>query len=175
MKNHKLVVIVVLICSLLTACSAKQADAPSGMKRLSNDFADYNMFVPEAWVIVSDESTGYSSAYYNERDRSNITVTAFKIDAVYSSLDEFWAVYEEEFASTFSDMEYVSDERVTLDGYEAKAVEYTATITNIKYKYMQLVCVRGDIVYLITYTATEDNYDDHIETVWAVLGEFSFK
>ena len=168
-------VILILVIVLLTSCSAGQADAPSGMLRLSNEFADYNMFVPDAWTIVSDENTGYSSAYFNERDRSNITVTAFEANKTYTSLDEFWADYEEEFQSTFSDMEYISDERVTLNGYEAKAVEYTASVTNVPYKYMQLVCIKGMTVYIITYTATEDNYADHINTVWAMINEFSFK
>ena len=167
--------ILIMVIALLTSCSAKQADAPSGMMRLSNEFADYNMFVPEAWTIVSDENTGYSSAYFNERDRSNITVTAFEVTKTYASLDEFWADYEAEFESTFSEMEYTTNANVTLDGYEAKAIEYTATVTGMPYKYLQVVTVKGGTAYLITYTATVDNYDDHIDTVWAMVNEFTFK
>jgi len=175
MKIKSCFILILVVLFVLPACSAGQADAPSGMKRLSNDFVDYNMFIPEAWTIITDENTGYLSAYFNERDRSNITVTAFEVTKTYASLDEFWADYEAEFQSTFSDMEYLRNERILLDQHEAKAVEYTATVTGMPYKYMQIVCVRGTTAYLITYTAAEDNYDDHIETVWAVINEFSFK
>lgn len=176
MKINRMFILALTISVVaFTSCSAGQANAPSGMKRLSNEYADYNMFVPEAWVIVSDDNTGYSSAYYSESDRSNVTVTSFDENVGYASLDDFWADYEEEFQSTFSDMEYVSNEKTTLSGYEAKAVEYTATVTNAQYKYMQLVCIRGGYVYLITYTAAVENYDDHIDTVWAMINEFTFK
>ena len=177
MKIRSCLILILAFVMLLgiTACSARQADAPSGMIRLSNDYVDYNMFVPEAWTIITDENTSYLSAYFNERDRSNITVTAFEVEKTYASLDEFWADYEAEFQSTFSDMEYSANERMLLDQHEAKAVEYTATVTGVKYKYMQIVCVRGTTAYLITYTATEENYDDHIDTIWAVINEFSFK
>lgn len=176
-KPITLFLVILTIISTFLSCSQKDANVPSGMKRLSNDFADYNMYVPEAWIIVSDESTGYSSAYQSERDRSNVTVTAFELkdDKSYSSLDEFWEEYEEDFKNTFSEIEIISNQRTTLDGYEAKSVEYTATVTSIKYKYMQLFCIRGRTVYMITYTSSEENYDDHIEKVWMMVNEFNFK
>lgn len=180
MKINKSIIfflVILTIVSTFLSCSQGQADAPSGMKLLSNDFADYNMYVPEAWVIVSDESTGYSSAYQSELNRSNVTVTAFELkkEKNYSSLDEFWSEYEEDFKDTFSEIEIISNQRTTLDGYEAKSVEYTATITGIKYKYMQLFCIRGRTVYMITYTSSEEKYDAHIEKIWAMVNEFNFK
>lgn len=167
---------IMLILSLTAASCSKGIDGvPSGMKKLSNDFSDFNMYIPEAWVIVSDDSTGYLSAYVSENDRSNITVTAFETEGRYDSLAGFWEYYKSDFEAAFSEMTVESEDNVTLDGYEARAYTYTAITMNVRYKYIQLICIRGETVYLITYHAVPELFAGHVEQFWYIIDKFNFK
>ncbi len=65
-------------------------------------------------------------------------------------------------------------EQLTLDGVPALAYSYTASMSDVKYKFYQVISFRNSRVYIFTYTAEASNYDAHIEDVVGVLGNFRF-
>lgn len=174
MKNKMLIFISVILLFSITACSQVES-MMNGMKLISNDFVTYEFYVPNAWIVVSDDSTGYIGAYYSENDRSNITVTAFETEGEFTSLDEFWESYEADFNGTFTDMEYQTQSQITLDGFGANCYEYKATVTGDEYRFMQVVSIRAETVYIITYTAAPDKYETHLDEVSDMIAFFKFK
>ncbi len=174
MKLKALFITVIAILMLLTGCSeASDIQAPDGMKLFSNEHVDYTAFVPAEWIV--DMSTGTLSAYVSSADASNISITAQALEGI-MTLDDYWKGYEEDFNSTFTDMEYVGEAptTTTLSGLPANKYVYTATVTGNDYKFMQVVCIKETTVYVITYTSTPEKYDDNMENVEKVLDNFSF-
>jgi len=168
-----LLLTLVLCLSAAVSCSKQEEGAPNGMKTLSNELVDYNLYIPTGWI--EDSSTRFISAYVSDTDRSNISVEAFELESSDMTLDSFWEGYEADFEATFSDMEYETKETMLLGGAAANKYVYTATVTDAQYKFMQVTCIKGATVYIFTYTAQPNLYDEHIQAVEAILSYFSFK
>lgn len=61
-----------------------------------------------------------------------------------------------------------------LNNTAAQKYYYTATVTGNEIEYMQVIAIRGGIVYIFTYTAVPVNFDSHIDDVEKILEYFSF-
>ncbi len=193
MKFKSLLLVIILLCTafIMSCGNGKDNWIPKGMKIASTDAVDYILFVPDTWTV--DISTGVVSAYTT--DRSNITMIAFNLENENKDLtpDGYWKKYEPELRQTFPDMEYsaiqngaettgdtteISDNFVPvtmlLDGLPANKYIYTATVTGVKYQYMQVICTRGGIAYLFTYTSIPQNFDIHLDDVNRILENFRF-
>ena len=201
MKKIIALVCSVILCLGLVACEQKDPDVPEGMKLVETESKDYSLFVPENWSV--DMSTGVVSAYASLVDQSNISFTGFAIkmrdlyaETVASSdtgsdtevkglVDVFWDDYSDDFAETFGDtMKYIDENgkesdspvyvRTTLGGLEANKYTYTARVTGETYKFTQVVCIEAGYVYILTYTAVTDSYDEHLEGVESIIANFRF-
>ncbi len=171
----RILALLIALSALFSAvsCGEKESNAPMGFKEISDEGVTYHFYVPDEWV--TDVSTGMTSAYYSGRDPSNVSVTAFELDGTVTSVAQYWEMYEADFKSVFADMEYVDQSEVTLDDVAAMQYIYTATVSDIEYKFMQIVALRQNQVYIFTYTAAAEQYDAHIEDVLAMLDYFTFK
>lgn len=200
--KRKLSLILAVIMCILTLASCSQADnyVPAGYKKASNDNADYTLYVPEGWTV--DMSTGVTTAYAT--DRSSVSFIGFELDDTVIrfdhvtegdgtenenatdtgaedkdkivSLDDYWAYYSKAFEDTFSDMEYVSEgENTVVSGIEAKKYVYKATVTGVKYVFLQVVAIKDMTVYIFTYTAKDSSYESHVEEVTEILGYLEIK
>jgi hypothetical protein len=76
-------------------------------------------------------------------------------------------------AESVSDSKYVPVSMV-LGGIAANKYIYTASVTGVTYKYMQVICIRGGVAYLFTYTVIPENFDNHIAEIDRILENFSF-
>ena len=162
----------VICISMLVSCGGNDS-APMGFKEISDESLTYHFYVPDEWT--TDISTGVTSAYFSGVDPSSVSMTAFELDRSITSVDDYWSQYENDFKSIFADFEYVDKSECTLDGSPAKQYIYTATLTGEQYKFMQVVTIKNNQVYIFTYTALAEMYDSHIEDVLAILDYFDFK
>ncbi|MBR5514855.1 MAG: DcrB-related protein [Clostridia bacterium] len=174
----KVLFITVLSCIILfSACTAQpQSDIPKGMQLFSNDFVDYIAYVPNTWKISM--STQTLSAYVSSLDASNVTITAHTLDSLEQSmsLEEYWGKYDSQLKDTFSDLEYVGKTgHFKLGGVKADKYVYTATVTGVKYQFMQAVCINNGTVYIITFTTTPELFEEHTENIEKILNTFEFK
>lgn len=193
----KIKIFLLAICLLITAfaassCQSKDNWVPKGMKKITTSAVDYTMYVPESWTV--DISTGVVSAYVSSNDRSNITMIAFNLENANAtmSIADYWAKYEGELLQTFPDMKYTdevttaetaaettSDSKyvpvsMVLGGIAANKYIYTASVTGVTYKYMQVICIRGGVAYLFTYTVIPENFDNHLAEAESIVANFSF-
>ena len=201
MKKIVAFVCSVILCLSLCACKQIDPNVPDGLKLVETESKDYSLFVPEDWSV--DMSTGVVSAYASLVDQSNVSFTGFAIkmrdlyaETVASSdtgsdadvkgiIDVFWESYSEDFAETFGDsMKYIDENgeesdspvyvRTTLGGLEANKYTYTARVTGETYKFTQVVCIEAGYVYILTYTAVTESYDEHLEDVESIIANFKF-
>ncbi|MBE6612768.1 MAG: DUF1795 domain-containing protein [Ruminococcaceae bacterium] len=172
-KIVSFILALMLIALPLTSCgAANTGEAPMGFVEISDDGLSYNLYVPDEWT--PDLSTGVTSAYFDGRDPSNISMMAFELDRTITSLEDYWTSYEPDLKAIFPDLAYVDTAEATLDGVPAMQYIYTASMSGLSYKIMQLTAIRNNTIYIFTYTATADKYDAHIEDVIAMLDYFCF-
>lgn len=147
---------------------------PAGMKQISTDAVDYNLFIPTDWT--EDNSSGVVTAYVSSADRTSISVIAFDLDDPNQTPAEYWEANKGAFTSFFTEMKFETEgEAMLLGGVAANKYVYTANASGIAYKFMQLICIKNGTVYVFTYTAAAEKYDAHSEEVLKITDNFSFK
>ena len=187
LKKIIIALFAVILCFCAVSCGDKDDFVPAGYKRASNKNADHTLYVPEGWVV--DMSTGVTSARASKNDSSNISFMSFELDkSLINSetsegdekdvIDRFWDYYSAEFLKTFPDMKYDEEAKganMLVSKLKAKKYIYTATVTGAEYKFMQIVVIKGETVYLLTYTAKAELFDEHYDTVIKIAGYIEIK
>ena len=82
-----------------------------------------------------------------------------------------------------NEVEEISTEFEVISAEEKKIISernalqyvYTMTTGGVEYKIQQIFVAYSNIMYVITYTATVENFDSHTEDVQSMLDEFRFK
>ncbi|MBQ5648666.1 MAG: hypothetical protein IIV03_00865 [Clostridia bacterium] len=167
----KITALILSLIAVFALASCGTNDAPSGMKLASNEVCDYYFYVPTNWTV--DMSTGVTSAYYSEKDRSNISMTSYALSGEMTA-DSYWESIRSTYAALFAEMSEPEVKTTALDGVEAKQYTYVAKAGTEQFKIMQIFCVKGETVYVFTFTATPEKFEEHIDKVALVLAEFRF-
>ena len=78
-RKISILLLSVLLLGIFSGCNnAIDGYAPKGYMEISADNAGYKLYVPDNWI--KDLSTGVTTAYVSESDRSNISFMAFEVD-----------------------------------------------------------------------------------------------
>ena len=148
-------------------------NTPEGMKIASHDKIEYRLYVPKSWIC--DSESGVSEAYYPESEKTNVTVTAYSPDGELSAA-EYIALCEEEYKTAILGYELI--ERA--DGFkvakrDAVSITFKASYDGVSYKIRQTTFAYNNMVYSITYTATESCFDLHTDDLEKIISEFTFR
>ena len=174
MKKRIIPALLVALSVTLASCGSESDSAPMGYREISDEGLNYHFYVPDEWT--PDVSTGMTSAYYSGRDPSNVSVTAFELDDTsINSVEAYWELNEADLKLILPDLEYVDESDCKLGGVDGRQYVYTASMSDTEYKFMQIVAIKSNEVYIFTYTATAENYDLHIEDVISMVDYFKFK
>ena len=168
----KIISLVLVICMALafTACGNKDS-APEGMKNVAPDSEKYYFYVPESWRTNSGDIVG---AYYSMSDRSNVSAMAY--GGEFETSEDYWNDFKTRSERVFESFSVVSEnEAKVLDERNAIRYVYKITLDGKDYQCMQTVVSFSNILYVITYTAPESNYESHLEDVEKMLSNFKFK
>ena len=159
---------------VFASCTARIDGAPDGMKLISTEDVEYNLYVPQEWV--EDVSTGVVTAYVSESDRSNINMAAFDLDDPNMTAAAFWEKYEGDLLATFPDAVFGETANTVVDGsVAAEQHTFTATVTGYEYEFMETVFVRGGTAYILTYTSTPDVFESHLDDVQSIVNSLKFR
>ena len=139
--------------------------------------AGFKMYVPEAYKV--DYSSGMVSV--SHADGTNITMS----QATYTSVNmlEYWQSRMDNINSFAGgtckgvrplDKDNIED--VNIPGTRnAKAYEYTYTYEGISYHVYQVIIVESSTnTYVFTYTATVENYNQHLDEMKSVLVKIDY-
>ncbi len=162
------------ICTL-AACK-KNTAAPDGMQDVTagtmNEF--YRLYAPESWI--SQASSGISGARVSNTDTSNVTVV-MTMPTEQESIPAYWETkcvpaYQQQFGSIALDQALCVD--TTLGAISAKQYAFSYTLDGVSCKILQIFVFNGGYLYTLTYTATEQNFPNHLEEVEAIRAAFTF-
>lgn len=173
MKKLYSLLILTLCFAWLASCSHKDSDVPQGMKIASGEYSDYNLYVPEKWTV--ETSTGVITAKYSDSVMVNVTMTAASLIDGVSTLDEYWNWFRESFEQNITGFQEEANEDMLLDGHAAKKYIYSGAVAGVDVKYLQCICIKDKAVYIFTYTASPEQYDQYTDDIDRMLETFTFK
>ena len=144
---------------------------PAGMKIASDKNAAYRLYVPMSWVCEAE--SGRSEAHISE-DGSNVSVTLYEPNTS-MSVEDYFNICAEEYQKSLAGYELIGSIGRTVASRSAISYTYSAQYGNAKYRIMQTVFSDGQIMYSITYTALDENFDAHMTDVEQILSSFIFR
>jgi len=165
------------VVTLFSSCGGKddENELPEGFLMATNDAVDYYFYYPAGWTL--DKNDGMISAYASEQDPATLSVTTFNAPSDFENLDKYFnETYEELFKANFGDAAYTEKgTEILLEKYPAYRCQFVSDIAGGKYKFMQVMSVKGGYIYLITYTSSEENYDKYYDDMVKAVEYFKFK
>ena len=151
-------------------------DAPEGMKPCFGKDVAYRFYVPSDWEIDLDSAI---YAAYVKEDHASVSVVPYMPTQEHLSVSEYWDMIREQTEKLFGAGSMQVDEAKThkemLGSREATVWEYTLTIGGVTYRYRQYIAAYRSMMYSLTYTATEENFDRHTAEVDRIVAAFSFR
>ena len=177
MKIKKIVSIIAalsLAAAVFSGCSKKDPTVPDGMKLASDpELATYTFFVPESWSI--DTQNASTRAYCSGTDRSFIMVMTGEMQYTDSTVDNWWESGLAELKALYRNFELsVEGEETKLGGADAKRYVYSGDFDETSFKYSQVAAIKSGVIYIITYGATADKWDSHLDEVKMMIENFRF-
>ena len=163
-----------LLVPALASCSNDDW-YPAGMQLASDKDADYKLWVPSGWTV--DLSTGVATAYVSDRDRTSVSLVAFNLrENPDVTAAEYWEENLPLLTSTFPDLQIeVNGDQLNIADVIGSKYVYTATVTNVSYRYTQILMVRAGYVYILTFTEAVESTEDHSEFFANIIEDFSFR
>lgn len=151
-------------------------DAPDGMKACFGKDVAYRFYVPADWVIDPDSPI---YAAYVGADRTSVSVVPYMPTVERLSVAEYFTMTREQLEKVYGEGAMVVDEDKThkenLGSREATVYEYTLTIDGVVYRYRQYIAAYRSMMYSLTYTATEENFDKHMAELADIVAAFAFR
>jgi hypothetical protein len=175
MKRILCAIALLLALTSLAACSPEVPDVPEGMIEISNDKVDYHLYVPDKWT--AETSTGVITAKYSDSIMVNVSMMAATATPETADIESYWNQYTDNFSATIEDFELIKkNEAVLLDGHEAARYVYKGTVAgSVEAQYQQIICIKDGVIYIFTYTASPDKYEEYLPDVADMLKNFKFK
>ena len=155
---------------VLSGCADK--DAPDGYQNAAGESEAFYLYVPTTWV--TNQSDAFSSAYYAESGRPNVSVTSYSLSEEMSA-EKYFEFCAEEYEATLEGYEFISSSARTVHDRNAISYVYKAVYGGTEIRIMQTVFIYNDLAYSITYTAHADRFDAHIDDVNAMLDSFKLR
>ena len=179
MKKILTVCICIVLCLSFAACGENsEVDVPMGMQLASDEsIPDYILMVPNDWTV--EESTGTTTAYYKDNLSGAVIATftaSFSVPKEDVTLDNYFDSFSNEFTQIFGESEKDAESSYTKLGDEdAKQYIYTASFSDIEYKFWQVFCLHEGRMYTLTYSTPTEYFDKFAEDMELILEYFSFK
>lgn len=150
-----------------------KVDVPEGMKLISTDERGYRFYVPEKWIV--NKRTEATAAYYSDSDKSNVSVQIYMADNNVRTIDDYFGSCESGYKNIFSSYTLISSSDIKMSNISAKQYVISVTSDGTEYKMLQAIVKKGAYFYCVTYTATPENYDSHIDDVNKMIENFEIR
>ena len=200
MKKIIVSLLLIMVCLFTISCGeGNKVSVPDGMKLASSDNDRFYLFVPASWTV--DVAHGGPYAYYSASDASNVSVNFYISEDVSSTtdttnltdtsvsgtettkqtnprekyIDAYWNTFVQSMNTTVSEFKVIDVTETTLDSIYAKQYIYSFNLDNAVYKCRMVVTYPAqDLIFCLTYTSLEVNYDKHSSEIDKVIAEFKF-
>jgi len=106
--------------------------------------------------------------------RENLGIIKKELDKEYT-LTDYYTITQPELQKLIPNFTEVSNETLQINGIDAQKLIYKGTQGDVKLQWEQVYLIKNKVVYIITYTATEDTFDEYIKDVETTIGSLELK
>ena len=174
MKTIKTISALILcFIMILPLASCAKSDIPEGYQLVACEGDGFRLYVPTQWV--PNNTSGVTGAFYSSVDAASIAVYVAD-DAGELTASEYWSLCNEKYEKELEEYKPIDkSEKIVLGGQPAEKRVFTAKRTvyddaekknvTATYKFMQVMARYKGEMYVLLYSATEENYEKHLETI----------
>ena len=180
MNFKKMLALILALCTfalLLCSCNKDNDEIPEGMQLVSSDYINCKFFVPSDWT--PEITTGVLVA--KASDNSNVSIQQMTPSGSYSSADAYFREdYFKKIQSTYAKVTLLEEECSTgnqkFGTVNNGAVKYVYTVESdgSTYKIMQYFSFYSGYLYILTYTAQEELFSEHLEEIGSIVTNFVY-
>ncbi len=192
MKKIVSLILVSVMCIFALSACANDGETPNGFKNASNEACDFDFYVPETWTV--SQSSGTVAAYCSPSDPSSISVMPAELEHADSTVSDWWDGHKADFETVYDSFTMIGEKNVTMGGIKGKTYTFTAKLLGksdkaegtdtpaatesgtktVTYYFSITAVVRHSRLYMMTFTSTEDLYENHTDTLAKVIEHFKF-
>lgn len=110
----------------------------------------------------------------DDKLRENIGIVKKTLDKEYT-LDEYYTLTKPELQNLIPNFVEVSNETIKIKDMNAQKLIYQGTQGEVKLQWAQVYLIKNKVVYIITYTATEDTFNEFIKNVDDMVATLELK
>lgn len=158
-----------------------EKEVPKGFLTYTNATYGITIVYPEDWEKKTGEM-GTVVAFLSLREgasddfRENVNIAIQDLSAQPMTLDEYTNLSLSQLDQYIQNPNVIESSKTTLDGNPAHKLVYTGEMEqqDVRYllKWLQVYTIKGDKLYLITYTSKEDSYSDYLDNVQKMIDSF---
>ena len=166
------------VCALLLcSCNNEQDEIPEGMQLITSEWMESKFFVPQDWTPEITTGTLVAKA----PDNSNVSIQKMTPSGEFQTADHYFRTdYFPKLTSTFKNVtlleEECSVENQKFGTVSNGAVKYVYTVESdgSVYKIMQYFSLYSGYLYIMTYTAEQSVFAEHLEEVSSIVTNFVY-
>ena len=178
MKHQRILALALILSFCLCAflgcgntASENGPTPPTGMQNAAPYGAGYYFFVPDSWTVDrrGEISIASLSAY------SSVSLSAVSF-ASEKTVEDYYATSRAENEAKFSEITVLEDgKNATLDNVAAKRYAFSGKYHDGNvYCFMQCIAKKDGRLYVLTYTASEKEYNEYLAGIGEILATFRF-
>ncbi|MBQ8859037.1 MAG: hypothetical protein IJ012_04525, partial [Clostridia bacterium] len=144
---------------------------PTGMQNAAPYGVGYYFFVPDGWTV--DRRGEISIASLSPYSSVSLSAVSFASD---KTVEDYYAESRTENEAKFAEITVLEDGKdTTLDNVAAKRYAFSGKYHdgNI-YCFMQCIAKKDGHLYVLTYTASESEYNEYLSGIGEILATFHF-
>ena len=146
-------------------------EAPRGMQNAAPQGAAYYLFVPEDWLV--DRRDGITVVSVSSYATASITLADFSSDKTPA---EYWDASREETEARFTEITMKEDgKNAAMGGVAALRYAFSGKYHDGNvYSFLQCIAKKDGRLYVLTYTASEAEYDTYLSGANTIIENFRF-
>ena len=168
-------------CIIFTLCSCggdnNNVVAPEGTTYVENTILKVSTCYPLGWTV--DRNDGMLSLLKDTSSSTmvstyaSVSVTRYSTDK--QSSTEYWEEYASRLESELKEYKLIEHKEIKIEKNTANQYHYTAKVDGDTYHFVQAIAVGGYSAYIITFTASEADYETVVTDFNTIISNFSFK
>ena len=180
----KYLLINLTIVAFLPCCQTNPASEAGFKENYTEDWeylkaTEYEISYPPAWQLDQSKNTGTAFILFGRsaiegKFRENINLLVQDLRGLNLNLNEYVALSEQQIETMVVDSKLIESKREK-GSNERHQIVYEGVHGPFKLKWKQYYWVVHDKAYVLTFTGTQDTYDDFIKTADKILDSFKLR
>lgn len=178
MKKTLLFTLTVLLTVLFACNQTAKNDLPEGWTTLSE--SGYSIDYPETWTVDTSGQIGTSFSILAPADSEtddfseNVNLIIQDLGNNEIDLDMFVEISEEQIPKVITNGIIIDSERSSANGKDFHIMTYVGIQGQLTLMFEQLYWIEGSDAYILTFTATDTQFDNYKETAEKIMKSFRF-